>query len=645
MKRAATFLFTILLFLWICSAWGSAPVSPSESPDPDSDGLTDEEEVALGTDPNNSDSDNDGIRDGLDPDIIAGIIASLPDMVFKSRGLRTATLALLQNIEQATANGLIDVAVQELENLRRHIDGCPPNADENDWIVGCAAQVKVRTVIDILIANHSSYAIDSNIVPSLPSLPGLNGGPLRLVGVALGPNGQPEEFVVDEVVFQPMSAEDLNEFLAKYNGIVLRDGRPHLLPGVLPPMDLPETTGWYLIHVDLDRSSLDDMAVNLERSGLLGHWSFSSEEAARLISLAARENSRGVSPNFLGDVAQACKVCEHAVSATQYLDAAKWWWMTEDDDPNTPGDQGLSIGVIRAWEYVKYMGYPPSVPYTPITLALIDSGFDLDEITGAPLNGNLDYSGVLLQLDAIDGGLTAGGHGVGFPNCNDDTCWHGQMSFGVSAALSRNYFGTAGASGGWEVKPLLIKVNADLNSWATAVYDALYNGAHVINMSLVQECGYLCRNYQGGNDLKAAVKTALNNDSIVVASAGNTAPEGQDISNVDKYPCSLNGAVCVGAIGPSGWAENYSNYGSVVDMWAAAGIRSTVTRQSAMVDNDNLGEDELAAFYGTSCSSPFLSGIVALMKMLDPSIAYDEVRSIFWNTANSSSRPKGDGLR
>jgi hypothetical protein len=638
MKSTATFLCALSLVLWVSGAWGSSPVSPPESQDPDRDGLTNEYEVALGTDPNNPDSDNDGIRDGVDPDIIAGIVISLPASIFKSGGLRTATLALLKDIEQATANGHIDVAVQKLENLRRHMDGCPPNPDENDWIVECTAQVKVRDVLDILIANHSSYAIDPSIMPTLPSLPGLNGGSPRLVGVVSGPSGQPEEFVVDEVVFHPESAEDLNKFLAKYNGTVLRDGRPHLLPGVSPLPGLPETTGWYLIHVDLNRSSLDDMAFNLERSGLFGQLSFSSEEAARLISLAAREYDLGVSPNFLGVLAQTCKVCEHPVSATQYLDAAKWWWMTEDDDPNTLGDQGLSIGVIRAWEYVKYKGYPPNNgPYTPITLAVIDSGFDLDETTGKPLNGNLDYwvdyTGKPPQIDAIEADFTAGGHGIGFTNCNDDACWHGQEVFGVAAGLSRNHFGTAGTSGGWEVRPLVIKVNGDRNSWATAVYDAVYNSADVINMSMGGDCGYFCRNFGGGNELKAAVETARIYDTIVVAAAGN---KGQNINDVDNYPCTLNGAVCVGAIAPDGYARDYSNYGSVVDMWAPDGIFSTVTRQSAMVDNDNLGENELDVFYGTSCSSPFLAGIVSLMKMLDPSITYDQVRSILRNTSNPS---------
>lgn len=645
MKSTATFLYVLPFLVWLCCAWGSAPGYPSGLPDPDNDGLTNEQEAALGTDPNNPDSDGDRIRDGLDPDIIAGVIGALPVQVFKSGGLRTAALNRLADVEHATAQGHFDVAAHELENLRRLMDGCPPKADNNDWIIHCAAQIKVRNVLDILLANYPSYAIDANIVPSLPSLPGLAGGPPRLVGVVVGSSGKPEEFVIDEVVFQPKNADDLNEFLGKYSGTVLRDGRPHLLPGAALPPGLAETTGWYLIRVDLNRSSLHDMAVNVERSGLMGRLSFSSEEAARLISLVAREYDRGVSPNFLGDVAQTCKVCEHPVSATQYLDGANWWWMTEDDDPSRPGDQGLSVGVIHAWEYVKYKGYPPDAPYSPVILAVIDSGFDLDEGTGAPLNGNLDYQGVPLQIDEIDGDLTAGGQGTGFPNCNSSTpppgCWHGQMSFGVSAALSRNYFGTAGTSGGWEVKPLLIKVNADLSTWATGIYDALYNSADVINMSLAQECGYICRTYQGGNSLKAALKTALYNNSIVVASAGN---QGQDISDVDKYPCTINGVVCVGAVDRNGWAGTYSNYGTTVDIWAPAGVFSTVTRNSAAADvateNDNLGEDELHVFGGTSCSAPFLSGIVALMKMLNPSITYDQVRGTLRNTANASFDPK-----
>lgn len=65
----------------------------------------------------------------MDPGIVARVIASIPGRAFKSGGLRTAMLARLKNIERATAEGHIDAAVQELNNLRRHMDGCPPKAD------------------------------------------------------------------------------------------------------------------------------------------------------------------------------------------------------------------------------------------------------------------------------------------------------------------------------------------------------------------------------------------------------------------------------------------------------------------------------------------------------------------------------------
>ncbi len=67
-------------------------------------------------------------------------------------------------------------------------------------------------------------------------------------------------------------------------------------------------------------------------------------------------------------------------------------WFTEDSDPATPGDQGLSTGVTHAWDYLSYHGIleVPGTYYIP-KIAIIDIGFDLDPTTGIPMNGNLDY--------------------------------------------------------------------------------------------------------------------------------------------------------------------------------------------------------------------------------------------------------------
>jgi hypothetical protein len=279
----------------------------------------------------------------------------------------------------------------------------------------------------------------------------------------------------------------------------------------------------------------------------------------------------------------------------------------------------------------------------------VDGGFNLDESTGAPTYGGGDfyYSGAKPpQLDEVDYDWTAGGIATGFANCPGG-CWHGQMSFGACCANARNLFGGAGTSGGGtsgaEIYSLLIKVGPDVWQIATGVYDAIYNNADVINTSISFECGWMCRNFDDGNVLQAAVNSARNHGAIVVASAGN---EGQDISNADRYPCEIDGAICVGAIVQDGTAwtgvGQGSNYGSVVDMWAPTGIYSTITETSANTkgDADDVGLDELAYFNGTSCSSPYLAGVVALMKTIDPFVYKSQVVAALQASANPSTDPK-----
>ncbi len=125
-------------------------------PDTDNDGLTDCLEVEVGTDPLNPDSDGDGIPDGEDSEFIQNIVNGLPDSAFKGNGHRTAILAHLDNVEHQVAKGHIDVALNMLENLRKHVDGCGASADNNDWIIDCAAQIQVRDLIDLLVTNLSS---------------------------------------------------------------------------------------------------------------------------------------------------------------------------------------------------------------------------------------------------------------------------------------------------------------------------------------------------------------------------------------------------------------------------------------------------------------------------------------------------------
>ena len=616
----------------------SGPQPPISIMDLDDDGLLNDDESFAGTDPNNPDTDEDGIPDGVDPDVLSTIIESLDDDAFKSRdrGHRTAIVALLSNNQRNIIAGEIAKAILDLEKLRLHLDGCPDIADNNDWIIDCSSQQIVREFLDILLANHSSFAINTDIVLPVTALPGLNGGPERPVGVAVSPEGEPESFVVSEVVYKPKDQAALEAFLFKYDGIILRDGTPRLLPGNTPPPSLPDKTGWYLIRINPAFSALEDLAANMEQNGIRGNWLFSSEAAARTAALVAREFGIGIGLNFTMELAQY-SVKEHPDDTGGNLDVTKWQWMNEDDDPGTAGDQGLSVGVIHAWEYVQYKGYPPTnTPYKPVKMALLDAGFDLDETTGEPLYGEKDFPLNLDQIDEVGNDLTAGGAGYGFPNCNG--CWHGQMTFGACCALSQNWYGTAGTSGGWGIDPLVIKVTADVDTVANGVYNALYNGADIVYDAAGFICGWWCRNFSSeDNIIKSVVKSTKNVGAIFVTPSNN---HGRDISNVYQMPCNLDGAVCVGAVERDGTAKDYSNWGTIVDTWAPTDILSTITRNSSGNDSNDIGVDELQVYGGTSASSPFLAGIVALMKMVKPDLTYDQVRSILVSTSNPSSDPK-----
>ncbi len=124
--------------------------------DSDDDGLGDAVEATTGTDPLNPDSDGDGIVDGEDADSIASVVSGLPASAFRAVGNRTAILALLDAVEVNVASGRIAQAIADLQVLRGRVDGCGAAADGNDWIVSCPAQVTVRGLVDLLIANLSS---------------------------------------------------------------------------------------------------------------------------------------------------------------------------------------------------------------------------------------------------------------------------------------------------------------------------------------------------------------------------------------------------------------------------------------------------------------------------------------------------------
>jgi hypothetical protein len=135
-------------------ALDAGETNPNDA-DSDDDGLSDGQEVGVGTNPLNPDTDGDGLLDGRDVDWIEDAVRALPDSALKSpaAGNRNAMLNLLADAEAHLLRGRVKPARDKLTTLRSKIDGCGTTSDTNDWVTDCAAQVRIRQLLDILIGN------------------------------------------------------------------------------------------------------------------------------------------------------------------------------------------------------------------------------------------------------------------------------------------------------------------------------------------------------------------------------------------------------------------------------------------------------------------------------------------------------------
>ncbi|MEM1414488.1 MAG: S8/S53 family peptidase [Myxococcota bacterium] len=410
--------------------------------------------------------------------------------------------------------------------------------------------------------------------------------------------------------------------------------------------------GWHLVRIDPQASGLLDLPALAAEAGFEGEMRFSDEATMRTFAAILRERGAlRAEPNFVGTL--AAPLNEHvdvAGDPPTYIDWSTQWWMTADDDPTTPAVDGLGIGVAKAFEYLRYVGLTEGT-WQPARVALIDAGFDLDPETGL---GTPDYGPTAtieppLQIDLVDYDQRAGG-----PNPDPDPSrqWHGEQVLGVAAAWPRNGFGGAG-TGGEYVRPLVINVALTTSDWAAAVRTAALSHAAAINLSLGSTCWFLCDELDlvTGSHLQEEIVTATALGAIVVTSAGNgpdNATMDYDMDDGDRQaPCEMENVLCVGAIDASG--DNVWNHGRAVDLWAPTSILSTVTPFSAdlgpTADADDVGVDELHRFGGTSCASPFVAGVIGMLKAVDPELRWDDALDLLQRTGRSGGGSDGIATR
>ena len=189
---------------------------------------------------------------------------------------------------------------------------------------------------------------------------------------------------------------------------------------------------------------------------------------------------------------------------------------------------------------------------------------------------------------------------------------HGTHVAGIASAITNNSRGVAGLA--WDGRLMSVKVLSNSGSgyysWvANGIVWAADNGAEVINLSL------------GGSSssklLEDAVNYAWGKGVVVTAAAGN--------SNTSSplYPAYYPNVIAVAATDKNDAKTSFSSWGSWVDV-AAPGVSIFSTYKSSY-----------KYLSGTSMSTPYVSGLAALVRAQNPGWSSGQVRDQIESTADA----------
>ncbi len=204
------------------------------------------------------------------------------------------------------------------------------------------------------------------------------------------------------------------------------------------------------------------------------------------------------------------------------------------------------------------------------------------------------------------------------PNPLTNSWDHGTHVAGTTGAETNNNQGVSSIGFGISIMAVKSTKNSSGSNSVNNGYDGIYysalNGADIINCSW------------GGTGFSTSgqnmVNWATGQGSIVVAAAGN--------SNVDNdvtphYPSNYSNAVAVAATTTNDAKASFSCYGANSVDIAAPGtfIHSTVPTNN------------YADMQGTSMACPMVSGLLGLMKSLNPNMPNNDLLNCLYSTADN----------
>jgi type VII secretion-associated serine protease mycosin len=232
-----------------------------------------------------------------------------------------------------------------------------------------------------------------------------------------------------------------------------------------------------------------------------------------------------------------------------------------------------------------------------VTVAVVDTGVDANtpQLAGRVLPGK----------DVIDPG--------GGP-ANNDCFGHGTFVAGIIGAAPAPGTGFAGIAPDVTILPIRSATGQQNPATALAqgIRTAVDDHAQIINVSSSTSVS--------PPDLQAAVDYAAANNVLIVASAANSAQQGDPVT----FPASYPSVLAVGAVDSNGTVADFSQTGPYLGL-VAPGVN---------VISIGPGGPGQWTGSGTSYSAPFVTGVAALVHAYRPGLTAAQIRHRLEATAD-----------
>ncbi len=249
------------------------------------------------------------------------------------------------------------------------------------------------------------------------------------------------------------------------------------------------------------------------------------------------------------------------------------------------------IDATRAWQITN--GSPD------VIIAIVDSGVSLShpDLAGQFIQGRNFTSG---DPDAVD----------------DQWVSHGTVVSGIVGGLLDNEIGVSGVAPGCRLMPIRVmdRFGFTFEEWiADGIIYAVDNGATVLNISIGLP--------SASSILRDAVVYAYQSGAVICASTGNIS------SDPIGYPAKYPETIAVGATNNQDLMATFTSTGP--EMTLAAPGRNIYSTWDTTSEPDTYKRRS-----GTSFSTPYVAGTVALIQSVNPTLTPDEIRSVLVRSAD-----------